>query len=313
MVSLLIETDIFSDVDDVGALAVAHALADEGSATIVAICVNTPSRWGHRAVRIVNAYYGRQVTPVGALLPLDDSIADRDYAKQLVTAFSTGEEADPPEDAVRVARRALHSAADDSIIVVSLGFFQNLIGLLHSEADDISPATGLELVRQKVTRTVVMGGLFPTGWEFNVGEYPAVAAEFVDTWPGDLEFLGWEVGDDVITGRDLSRDLDPENPVSAAYRAFSGSGAGRQSWDLMAVALAVHGVGTEYEYSPAGRVSVLEHGRTEWVEDIAGRHRYVRRLESAETIAALLDRYLSQTPLVRRILSPLTTESGLST
>jgi inosine-uridine nucleoside N-ribohydrolase len=311
-VGLLIETDIFSDVDDVGALAVAHALADDGMAAIAAVCVNTPSRWGHQAVQVVNAYYGRPDTPVGALLPLDDSVAEHDYAKHLATSFAETELPDP-EHAVRVARRCLHQAADDSIVVVSLGFFHNLVGLLNSAPDDISPLAGSALISRKVRRTVVMGGRFPRGWEFNIGKYPDVAAAFVESWPTDIEFLGWEVGNDVITGRELSLDSSPGNPVSAAYRAFSGAGAGRQSWDLMTVALAVNGVTQEYEYSPPGRVRILDDGATEWIAELGGKHRHVTRIKSAEEIGAALDEYLMRTPLVRRALSLLTTESPLTT
>ena len=307
---LLIDTDIFSDVDDVGALAVAHALADEGAAEIAAVLVNTPSRWGHRAVQVLNAYYGRAAIPVGALLPLDDSVSERDYARYLAEVFSDGVGIDPPDEAVRVARRCLAVADDASIVVVSLGFFQNLVALLDSPADDISPRSGRDLVTAKVARAVVMGGLFPAGWEFNVGEYPAVAARFCDSWPGEIEFLGWEVGAGVITGAELSREDDPTNPVSLAYRAFSGPGVGRDSWDPMTVLLAVQGVSDDYDYSVPGTVSVGADGATRFRESTSGRHRYVKLLSRAADLASRLDRYLAMAPAARRDLAPTTRESG---
>ncbi len=303
-VPLLIDTDIFSDVDDVGALAVAHILADEGSASFAAILVNTPSRWGHQAVRVINSYYGRPDIVIGALLPLDDSVAANDYARHLASTYPTG--AIEPEDAVRVARRCLQEAEDGSIVVVSLGFFGNLVGLLDSQADDISPVSGHELIERKVARTVVMGGLFPNGWEFNVGQYPAVAARFVDSWPVGIEFLGWEVGAGVITGRELSRDGGADNPVSEAYRVFNGAGTGRDSWDLMTVALAVHGPLEDYEYSQPGRVSVLPNGETLWHEHPDGNHRYVILLAPTIEITARIDGYLATTPVGRQQLAPST-------
>ena len=63
--TLLIDTDLFADVDDVGALAVAHAYARRGACRIAAIVLDTPSRHGVPAVRAINAFYDADV-PVGA-------------------------------------------------------------------------------------------------------------------------------------------------------------------------------------------------------------------------------------------------------
>lgn len=302
-VALLIETDIFSDVDDVGALAVAHAFADDGLAVIAGVCVNTPSRWGHQAVRVVNSYYGRPEIPVGALLPLDDSVADRDYAKTLATMFLSGDQLEPPASAVSTLRTVLDEAEDGSIVLVSLGFFGNLTALLASGPDGISPELGTDLVRRKVKRTVVMGGRFPSGWEFNLGRFPSESASFLESWPGEIEFLGWEVGSDVVTGASLSPAADPANPAALAYATFNGPGVGRASWDLMTVALAVCGVGDDYEYSPRGRVVVRDDGQTEWTVDPEGSHRYVTRVAPIETIQRALDHYLDRIPTSRRVSS----------
>ncbi len=80
---LIVETDIFSDVDDVGALAVAHALADEDRCQLAAIGVNTPSIYGVGAARAVNAFFGRPDIPVGRFAEQDDSVFAQDYAKFL--------------------------------------------------------------------------------------------------------------------------------------------------------------------------------------------------------------------------------------
>ena len=39
---------------------------------------------------------------------------------------------------------------DSSVVIVSVGFLQNLAGLLQSPGDEISPSSGHELVRDKV-------------------------------------------------------------------------------------------------------------------------------------------------------------------
>ena len=49
---LIIDTDIFSAVDDVGALAIANVFHNTGDAEIVGVMVNTPSKWGPLAVSV---------------------------------------------------------------------------------------------------------------------------------------------------------------------------------------------------------------------------------------------------------------------
>jgi len=49
---LIIDTDIFSAVDDVGALAIANVFHNAGDAEIVGVMVNTPSKWGPLAVNV---------------------------------------------------------------------------------------------------------------------------------------------------------------------------------------------------------------------------------------------------------------------
>ena len=49
---LIIDTDIFSAVDDVGALAIANVFHNAGDAEIVGVMVNTPSKWGPLAVSV---------------------------------------------------------------------------------------------------------------------------------------------------------------------------------------------------------------------------------------------------------------------
>jgi hypothetical protein len=64
--SLIIDTDMTVDVDDVGALCVAHALVDRGEAHLLAVTHDTGFSHGIGAVSVVNAYYGREDVPLGA-------------------------------------------------------------------------------------------------------------------------------------------------------------------------------------------------------------------------------------------------------
>ncbi|MEV0788636.1 nucleoside hydrolase [Kribbella sp. NPDC050459] len=291
MTKLVIETDLYSDVDDVGALAVAHHYADRGLAEILSIGINTPSRYGYQAARAVNAWYGRDV-PVGILEPLDDSVFEKDYAKYLADRYGTTTTA--PEAAVTTHRRVLAAAPDKAVTVVSLGFFCNLEGLLDSGPDGISALTGRQLIESKVGRLVAMAGTFPEGRQFNIAEKPHSARAVIEGWPTPIEFLGWEVGARVLTGTSIStRDDDV---IGEAYSRYCGPGGSRESWDLLTVHLALEGVGRYYELSEPGRLLVDPTGHSTFVPDPAGLHRHVALAVAPAQLEAELDRILEATP-----------------
>ena len=66
-VSIILDTDIDTDCDDVGALAMLHALADNGEADILGVICNIPSQWCAPCVEAINHYYGRPEIPIGAI------------------------------------------------------------------------------------------------------------------------------------------------------------------------------------------------------------------------------------------------------
>lgn len=282
-VRLVVETDFFSDVDDVGALAVAHALADRGEVELAAVSINTPSRYGVTAVASVNAFCGRPEVPIGTFPVQDDSLADLEYAKFLSEAFPAPVPGGSA-DAVSVLRRVLAGSPDGSVVIASIGFFGNLVALLDSAPDEVSPHAGTDLVARKVSRAFVMGGTYPAGTEFNMASYPHEAGRFVDDWPTPVDFLGFEIGADVITGAGFSAREIASSPVAAAYDRYSGS-AGRSSWDLLLVDLAVRGPRDLYALSERGTVRVTSTGENTFEADPAGRHRYVTRLVSAQALA----------------------------
>ena len=49
---IIIDTDVFSDVDDIGAIAVANTLHSCGMVDLRAVIINTPSEYGALAVSV---------------------------------------------------------------------------------------------------------------------------------------------------------------------------------------------------------------------------------------------------------------------
>ena len=66
-VSVIFDTDMASDCDDAGALAVLHALADLGEAEILAVVTNRkcPGNASAAATDAINTWYGRPDIPIG--------------------------------------------------------------------------------------------------------------------------------------------------------------------------------------------------------------------------------------------------------
>lgn len=292
---IVLESDLFADVDDVGALAIALRLEKEGVITLDAVGINTPSRWGPRTAAIICAHYGAE-TPIGRHADTTDDVWDRDYARTVAERFGDRPHREP-EEALTVLRRALAAAEDGSVTVVSIGFFGNLNALLASAPDVHSPLGGAELVRRKVGRTVVMGGEFPRGREFNVAEHLPQTRSFLDAWPGKLDLVGFETTAEVITGRRLAERLGMENPVAVAYEAFCGAGAGRPSWDLLTLYLAAFPDSPLVTWSRPGEMVMEEDGSNHWAEGGASPpHRHAVVAVPDGELAAELDDWLERGP-----------------
>lgn len=65
-VPIIFDTDMSIDVDDVGALCVAHALEDLEETEILAVLHNTGLKEGVGAISVINHFYGRDHIQIGA-------------------------------------------------------------------------------------------------------------------------------------------------------------------------------------------------------------------------------------------------------
>jgi hypothetical protein len=145
------------------------------------------------------------------------------------------------EDGVKLYRRLL-AESDEAVDIIEIGFHPLLTGLLNSKADECSPLSGEELIRKKVRKLWAMAGKWDdllTGRECNFSYYPfAIEASTVlcERWPTEITFLGWEVGNTVITGGTLKKD-------DLLHKVISDLGfpTGRASWDPLTVYLACIG------------------------------------------------------------------------
>src|SRR5579862_2083085 len=128
---LIVDTDIFSDADDVGALATAFALQTMGEDQVIAITVNTrlsrPSvatkSWECAAA--IAQYYNSPNVPIGADLPANGSqVGSPDFLTPCAALASPSTPA--PGSAVSTLRQALVGQADGSVVIAEIGYQENL-------------------------------------------------------------------------------------------------------------------------------------------------------------------------------------------
>jgi purine nucleosidase len=279
---ILLDTDMATDCDDAGAMAVLHALAGSGEAEIRAIVVNNKDATSANTVAAINAFYGRPDIPLGICQGDAVGIAAGPFAQTLAAdsrlyGHVVRSRAEIPS-ATSIYRRTLAALDDGLGVIVSIGHLNNLHDLLHSGPDEHSPLPGLELVRQKVAHVVMMGGDYPSGREHNffARGSDAVTAAVLKTWPTPILFSGYTLGLAVKTGPKLAT-LPDNHPVRRAY-ALHGSDPlknGRPSWDQTAVLAAVRGPAPFWKLGPAGWNRATADGSNHWETDAHAPHAYL--------------------------------------
>lgn len=312
-VPLIFDTDIGNDVDDVLALGMIHSLETRGECKLLAVTVTKDHALAAPFVDAVNTFYGRGDIPIGVCnskkTPEQGSfngLADKRDGDQLRYPHDLVSGKDAPS-AVSVLRKALASAADESVVIAQVGFSTNLVNLLDSPADDICPLTGLELVKKKVRMISIMAGAFEKirnekgelfdHREYNVVEDLAAAQKLAANWPTPIIWSGFEIGLSLgYPHQSINQDYNyvKHHPLREAYILYMPPPHDRPTWDLTSVLYAVRPTRNYFGLSPAGSVTVSKDGLTQFAADEKGKHRYltatpeqrVRTLEALQQLSS---------------------------
>jgi hypothetical protein len=298
--NIIFDTDIESDVDDVGALAMLHGLADAGDAEILATMVCSLNPWSVPTVDAVNTYCGRPNIPIGAVKTLG-VYRNSKYTRIISEEFSqdVGLEKNA-KDATHLYRQILASQPDSSVVIVTVGYLTNLSYLLVSPPDEMSSLSGIDLIRQKVRHLVCMGGRYPfqqnpERWG-NFKPDPGAIVKVARDWPTDIIFTGGGDFANLFQTGSLTFDFEPKsNPISRAYSVFL-QGLNRKyhhSADLIAVYIAVRGYQDLFELHSRGYNHIFEDGTLMWrLQPNDPRHHYVNKIKEGiepDTITQLFD------------------------
>ncbi len=308
---VIFDTDMYTDFDDVGAMAVLHALADAGECEILGTVVSTRKSPSSGMVELINNFYGRGDLPIGAprgigLGPDVDpgALKNGSYkiyadivANNKALRFPTG---DSVPDANEIYRRLLAAAPDASVTVITVGFTTNLRRLLETKADKYSPLDGKALVARKVKAWYAMACKFPDGFEYNSGADGASSKIAFADWPTPVYFLDFVYGVKVKCGVPVSKLTDAVNPVRDVFRRalhdYKEVEKGHPSWDEIAVLAAVRGW-EKYFGVERGRFSIVDDkGRNHWTADPKGSHFVLTEKTPRAEVGRIVDELMTRRP-----------------
>ena len=273
---VILDADLDSDVDDVGAMAMLLNLHKAGTIELIGVVITSDDPFAPVCASAINTFYGCSDIPVGFLKGQPKLTNHSRYTKTIANEFpsklKSWEDAD---DAVKLYRKLLAQNPDESVIIVSIGHLSSLQRLLQSGADQLSPLNGKELAKKKVAKWICMGGQFPQGKEANFYRPdPQSTVYCLANWEKEVVFCGWEVGNKIITGGKKLKSEVPANHI--LYRSYElyNNFAGRQSWDQVAVLLLTDQADRFFSFEK-GHCVIAPDGSNTWESAPAGKHQSV--------------------------------------
>ncbi|RFU77603.1 inosine uridine-preferring nucleoside hydrolase [Trichoderma arundinaceum] len=200
--------------------------------------------------------------------------------------------------------------------IISIGFLTNLADLLKSKADHISHLSGSQLISAKVSELIVMGGQYPSGWEYNFGGAdPESTAYVIKNWPKHvtITYSGSELGGGIFSGQNLAQRSPPDSPVLSSYQWYVGRGSTiRESWDPITVLYGIIGLewlpklGIRPMLAYANKFGynsiTAANASNAWVNDTKTTNQHWLRLADGVTnysMAALLDEFFTHDPSLK--------------
>lgn len=283
-VKIIFDTDMDSDCDDVGALAMLHALVDKGEIELLAVMTSAANQWSIPCVDAVNTFFGRPDLPLGRYdgkVPATPS----KYAQKIAERFPHDNgKGNGLMDAVPLYHKILGQHADQSIVILSVGDLSNLAALLRYKPEGDKP-TGEQLVKSKVREWVCMGGNFigkPAKDDLKLGNnnftLDKPSSHYAVThWPGLITFVGREIGSvpsGLQAGKRLT-ELPKDNIVRAGYEYyFDGVVKSRHVADQTAVLYAARGLSNYWDIEMHGYMDIQPDNTFVWNYG-KDKHRYL--------------------------------------
>lgn len=303
-VSIIFDTDMGPDYDDIGAITLLHAMADSGECNILATIASNKHQYIAAVLNVMNTYFKRPAIPIGVVSGNAVSVqAGQKWDSMLVADYphkiKSNAEA---QDALKLYRKILSAQPDKSVTIVTVGFLTNMANLLQSPPDQYSPLNGKELITQKVKLLVSMAARFDSEMgkfkEFNVVEDAAASVTAFSNWPTPIIFSGFEIGWKIITGLPIVNNTaishSPVKDVFARSLPMDPNDKnGRMSWDETAVLVAVRGY-QKYFSVVQGTIICNADGSNGWDKNGHRDHYLVQKMPIPDMEKVLNDLIMHQ-------------------
>jgi len=300
--NVILDTDLGSDVDDVGAVALANIFHNQKRINLLAVTHTTSGQYGPIICESINEYYGNSDIEVGVYKGpcfMKDELPDS-YPEATFRAFPHKHD-DPSQlpDSIEILRKKL--SENEHVTLIFIGQLLNLANLMKSKADKYSNMSGEELINKKVDAVYIMGGKFPsiTGLPIDdLPEYNLLTA--IDSSLYAIKrlkvktvFIDGSLGLAVNTGARISEKYKDEHIVSYAYRRYiyRNQDNSRASWDPITVYRGCIDDDLFIDVGP-GFVNLDEQAKTSFVKDEKGNFFVTKLNRTVEEVQDKLEQLL---------------------
>lgn len=299
--NVIIDTDLGSSIDDLFAIDLAVRLDKLNKIHLLAVMMDRPDfsddNNNGEFLRFLDVYLnslGADNVKIGKSMPLTFK-----EHETVINPYWTLVEEKNIENSIRnfneclnsvnLYRKLLYEAEDNSVIICSIGFFNNLYELLLSKENynnDGIQMTGLDLIERKVKVLNIMAGSFDdslvaTGHgEYNVFGDIFSAKYIFEKWPTEIICTPWEVGlgleykaNNIL---DVCKNKCGNKVIERVFEKWPSPPKGfiNRLWDIMTILPIVENDNL-IELSSNGKVNVDdETGVTTFIEDENGNVRY---------------------------------------
>lgn len=280
MRKFIFETDWYTDVDDCVALRFLCRNLDEEH-RLLGVNVNATTKYSYSSLKAFLAAEGLDV-PVA----VDEVLYPEEGRYQENMAKGSPYTNADAEETLAFYKRILEE--NDDVEIISVGFLNSLVKIYRAYP---------ELCKSKIKKLWVMGGNWSKqgGKEYNFcangGDSPALIASryFVNEIETEIVFLGFEVGESVITGGNLSKD-DILGKAMLDYQCPSG----RSSWDPMTVLAAFDDKFPQAYGLVKGNARLNEQGENFFEQSEKGRHTYLVKTHEDEYYQTIINGCLTE-------------------
>jgi len=291
---VIFDSDMSSDHDDVGDIAVLHGLASLGEVQIIGMVVSSRNYGTAQFMDAVNTWYGKPDIPIGIPPEIGGvgeypgmAVGTGRWPHSMGATKEAGLASGACLWAKDLYRKLLAASPDGSVVIVTTGYLQNVEALMTSAPDAWSPLSGLDLIRRKVRLLSCAGGDYPRGSEFNfrVGDtMPRPAYTVVNQWPTSAWFVSYNMGQSIYTGGLLDQ-ARTDSPIRYVYVDSNNEDYPYPSWGQQMVYFAARGLDTFWGGQTTGRNNADTEGSNWWTDtpELSGAQEQGYLLEKVRT------------------------------